>query len=91
MYCVVTKEVGSANDLADITVYGPFVSELLARTFAQKRLYFSNRPEIEWHIAELCPDAQAPRNFVDAEFEIRGTTPYVTSGPFRPNTFFPAK
>lgn len=55
MYCVVAKNVNATCDLATIKTYGPFVSELLAQTFARRRLQLQNT-NIEWRIAALLPD-----------------------------------
>lgn len=54
MYCVITKNAGAAGDLSGVTAYGPFISELLAQTFAKKRLPSS--PAIVRQVVRLAPD-----------------------------------
>lgn len=83
MYCVITREIDAdKKNLGVIIPYGPFVSELLATTFAQRILKVSERPEIEWRVAPLFADAQIRRNFAETEFEVCGTTPFSMPGRF---------
>lgn len=62
MYCVITREIDAdKKNLGVIIPYGPFVSELLATTFAQRILKVLERPEIEWRVAPLFADAQTSK------------------------------